>query len=354
MATPLSMLEQGWQFQFAQWPWLLLPLLTLLIYLVTRWWLGKLVLWQFPDASITISQRYYHPRYAILKSLSSRNATQQSHFKWMRMSLIWGFILLCSVALAQPEWVRQQTREPDSFRDIVFVVDTSVSMLQKDYVLDGERVDRMTLLKGILSRFIDQLEGNNISIVVYADSVYTLVPLTRDHQLAKSMLARIHTGLAGRSSALGNALAQAVHESQQSQNRQRVVVLFTDATRLTGRIKSDVATEMARQAGLRIYTVAIGARTFEASEKQLAGLIYDPADIKKLEAIAEHTNGKFYWAGDTRTLGNAITDIEKAESQQQNAQIIYVRQPLYYWPLLIALLLFTIVQWLSMQERETQ
>lgn len=353
MATPLSLLEQGWQFQFAHWPWLLLPLIALSFYLGSRWWPGRRMRWRFPDAIITISQRYYHPRYRLLKTLAQRHATQQHHSKWISVLLIWGFIVFCSLALAQPEWVRQQVREPDQFRDIVFVVDTSVSMLQKDYVLDGQRVDRMTLLKGILSRFVDQLEGNNISVVVYADAVYTLVPLTRDHQLVKSMLTRIHTGLAGRSSALGNALAQAVHESQQSQNRQRVVVLFTDATRLTGRIGSDVATEMARQAGLRIYTVAIGARTFEASEKQLAGLIYDPADIKKLEAIARHTDGKFYWAGDTRTLGNAIADIEKAETQQQNAQIILVRQPLYYWPLLLAIVLFTAVQWSNMQHRET-
>lgn len=353
MAAPLNMIEQDWQFQFAHWPWLLLPLIALSVYLGSRWWLDKLIRWRFPDAMITISQRYYHPRYALLKALTNRHTTQRQHVKWISVLLIWGFIIFCSLALAQPEWVRQQVHEPEQFRDIVFVVDTSVSMLQKDYVLDGERVDRMTLLKGILSRFIDQLKGNNISIVVYADAVYTLVPLTQDHQLAKSMLSRIHTGLAGRSSALGNALAQAVHESQQSQSRQRVVVLFTDATRLTGRIKSDVATEMARQAGLRIYTVAIGARTFEASEKQLAGLIYDPADIKKLEAIARHTDGKFYWAGDTRTLGNAITDIEKAESQQQNPQVIYVRQPLYYWPLLFALILFTIAQWLNRQPIKT-
>lgn len=347
----MTMLEQGWQFQFAQWPWLILPLVLFMGYFLIRWLLRRDIHWRFPEATITINQRYYHPRYSLLKTLSSSHAKEKNYARWLRIVMVWGFIILCSVALAQPEWVRKQLREPEQYRDIVFVVDTSVSMLQRDYLLKGERVDRMTLLKGILARFIDQLSGDNVSIIVYADAVYTLVPLTRDHQLAKAMLARIHTGLAGRSSALGNALAQAVHESQQSTNRQRVLVLFTDATRQTGQIKSSVATEMARQAGLRIYTVAIGARTVEASEKQAAGLIYDPADIQQLEAIAKHTGGKFYWAGDTRTLGHAITDIEKAESQQQSAQIIYVRQPLYYWPLLFALLIFTVTQWLNLRQR---
>lgn len=353
MAAPLDILQQDWQFQFAQWPWLLLPLIALTVYWLSRVVFKNSVQWYFPDASVTVNQRYYHPRYALLNTLATRQIDARQHYKWLRLGLIWGFIVFCSVALAQPEWVRQQLHEPEQFRDVVFVVDTSISMLQKDYILEGQRVDRMSLLKGILSRFIDQLKGDNVSIIVYADAVFTLVPLTRDHQLAKAMLSRIHTGLAGRSSALGNALAQAVNESQRSTNRQRVLVLFTDATRQTGRISTDVATEMARQAGLRIYTVAIGARTVDAAEKQTAGLIYDPANIKKLEAIANHTGGKFYWAGDTRTLGNAITDIEKAESQQANAQIIYVRQALYYWPLLLALLMLTAMQWLSVQQKVT-
>jgi Ca-activated chloride channel family protein len=150
---------------------------------------------------------------------------------------------------------------------------------------------------------------------------------------------------------MGNALAQAVYEAQQSSNRQRVLVLFTDATRLTGKINADVATEMARQAGLPVYTVAIGARTYEASEKRLSGLIYDPADIQKMKAIAQHTGGKFYWAGDTRTLGNAIKDIEQAERRQEKPRMLYLRQPLYQWPLLLAVVVFSLLQFVNLRQQ---
>ncbi len=348
----MNLAEQTWQFQFAQWYWLWLPLLLLLAFFLIKWLGSGRIQWQLPDALVSLNRPYYHPAYELLKNITdSRIASEQGYFKHMRMILVWLFIILCCIALARPEWIRQQWQQPDQYRDIVFVVDTSVSMTQRDYLLDGERVDRMTLLKGVLSRFITQLRGDNVSIVVYADAVYTLVPLTRDHELAKTMLARINTGLAGRTSALGNALAQAVYEAQQSANQQRVLVLFTDATRLTGEVEVDVATEMARQAGLRIYTVAIGARTDEASEKQLAGLIYDPADIRKLEAIARHSGGKFYWAGDTRTLGTAIKDIEQAESRKDKPQVQILRQPLYQWPLLLALIIFSMLQFLNLRQK---
>jgi Ca-activated chloride channel family protein len=352
MVNALNMNGQDWQFQFAQWPWLLTPILLLLLYVLLQLFRRNRIRWQFPDATFSINQRYYHPHYAELKKIIHSRVRHQSGFiTGLRTALVWIFISLCCVALARPEWVRQQLQEPEQYRDIVFVVDTSISMMQRDYLLQGQRVDRMTLLKGILSRFIDQLRGDNVSIVVYADSVYTLVPLTDDHELAKTMLARVHTGLAGRTSAMGNALAQAVHEAQQSTNRQRVLVLFTDATRLTGKISADVATEMARQAGLRVYTVAIGARTHEASEKRLSGLIYDPADIRKMEAIAQHTGGKFYWAGDTRTLGNAIKDIEQAERRQEQPRMLYLRQPLYQWPLLLAVLVFSLMQIFNLRQQ---
>jgi len=348
----MSLAEQDWQFQFAQWYWLWLPAILLLVFLIIKWLGSGRVQWQLPGALVSLHRPYYHPDYDLLKIIADKKmAAEPGYFKRMRVLLVWLFISLCCIALARPEWIRQQWQQPDQYRDIVFVVDTSVSMMQRDYLLEGERVDRMTLLKGVLARFITQLRGDNISIVVYADSVYTLVPLTRDHELAKTMLARVKTGLAGRTSALGNALAQAVHEAQQSGNQQRVLVLFTDATRLTGEINVDVATEMARQAGLRIYTVAIGARTYEASEKQVAGLIYAPADIHKLEAIASHSGGKFYWAGDTRTLGAAIKDIEQAESRKDKPQVQTLRQPLYHWPLLLALILFSLIQLLNLRQK---
>jgi len=352
MAGTVNILDQQWQFHFAVWQWLMAPIILFVVYLMLKWLVNLRLNWRVLDFASTSSQHYFHSQYAIIKRLVESRITQtMSYSKWLSGLLAWLCVIMFFIAMAQPEWIRKQLQEPEKYRDIVFVVDASVSMIQRDYILQGERIDRMTLLKGMLSRFIDQLKGDNISIIVYADAVYTLVPLTRDHELAKTMLSRVKVGIAGRTSSLGNALTQAVHETTQSANRQRVIVLLTDGTRLTGKINSEVAMELARQAGLHIYTVAIGARTASASEKKISGLIYDPADIQKLKTIAKHTDGKFYWAGDTNALSSAIQDIQQSERSQDKPQMLYVKQPLYQWPLLIALLMLCGLQLLAMRQK---
>ena len=337
--------QQAWQFQFVQWQWLLAPVFLFVVLAFLKIISGVSFKWHLPAGPGSVSQSFHHPRFELISVLYSKSHLRQAGLiKWSGIILAWLMVSLFFVALAQPEWVRKELQEPSRFRDIVFVVDTSVSMIQRDYLVKGQRIDRMTLLKGVLTRFIDQLKKDNVSIIVYADEAYTLVPLTRDHALAKTMLSRVQVGLAGRSSALGEALTQAVHEAEQSQNKERVLVLLTDATRLTGKIKPDVAMELARQAGLHVYTVAIGARTYEASEKKPSGLIYDPADIERLKAIARHTGGKFYWAGSTDSLSNAIKDIEQAERSQEAPRVLYIRQSLYQWPLMVAVIMLTILQ----------
>ena len=347
-----TLVHQAWQFQFVQWLWLLVPVFLLVALLFLRYVASVSLQWQLPAGLSSVSQSFRHPRFELITALYGKSHLRQAGLiKWFRMIVAWLMICLLFIALAQPEWVRKELQEPSKFRDIVFVVDTSVSMIQRDYLVKGQRVDRMTLLKGVLTRFIDELKQDNVSIIVYADEAYTLVPLTQDHELAKTMLSRVQIGLAGRTSALGEALAQAVHEAEQSRNKERVLVLLTDATRLTGKIKSDVAMELARQAGLHVYTVAIGARTYEASEKKQSGLIYDPADIDRLKTIARHTGGKFYWAGNTDSLSNAIKDIEKAERSKEAPVVLYIRQSLYQWPLLLAIIMLTMLQLSNLSRR---
>lgn len=336
--------EPIWQFQFSDPWWLVLPLVVVLLLFIIRLLFSNKIYFQLPHGLVYWQRSYYHPNTGLLARLINSRPAGFKQTRPVYKLLLWLGVCFISLALARPEWIREQWQQPVSYRDIVFVVDTSVSMMQRDYLADNQRVDRMSLLKGVLNRFINRLPDDNVSIIVYADDAYTLFPLTRDHDFARNMLARINTGLAGRSSALGKAIARAVYEIEQSAASQRLLILFTDATRLTGSIDTSVATEMARQAGIRIYTVGIGARTSDAAEETYAGLIYAPADVRRLQAIAQHTNGRFYWAGDTNTLNNAIQDINKLEAKAERVRTVKISEPLYQWPLLLAILCLSALQ----------
>jgi Ca-activated chloride channel family protein len=279
-------------------------------------------------------QRFLHPLIHLLPAA----ATTRHASLWHTLLVGLVFVLLV-LSLAEP--VRLGTRLPDPprERDIVFLVDASVSMNLRDYVLNGQRIDRMSLLKAVLDRFVQQLPGERMAIVVFGDSAYTLVPLTRDHELLRRQLARIETTVAGRFNAIGDAIALGVKQAEAQPKRRRVLVLLTDADQPTGAIEPRAAAELARAAGLPLYTVAIGASGAEAAEQRNAGLIYQPVDTALLASLAQRTGARSYQAGDTHALQQAIADISRLESNVRKLPPRYVQQPLYHWPLLLALAL---------------
>lgn len=259
--------------------------------------------------------------------------------------LLHALVFLCLIAaMAQPVRIGAKLPDPPRERDIVFMVDTSVSMLLRDYLLDGQRVDRMNMLKSLLGRFVRQLHGERLSIIVFGDHAHTLVPLTRDQNLLQAQLARIEIGMAGRTSAIGEAIALAVKQAREKSTRRRVLVLLSDADQATGAIPAVAAARHAAEQELPVYTIAIGAADYAAEEQRVGGLIYHPVNLGLLRELAEASGAKAYQAGDSQTLTRAIDDISRRETNPGKAEARHYRQPLYIWPLLLALSLLSVYQ----------
>ncbi len=328
---------------FAQpvWLWALVPVLAAWIALPRLLRQQRRPGADVPGYSASPATRYRHPRLGSLtEALHRVQATRFRQRGWWQV-----LVLACLlVAMAQPERIGAQLPQPAQHRDIVFIVDNSVAMNLRDYVFERQRVDRLTVLKGVLNRFVDKLPGDRISIVLYADKAYTLVPLTYDHELIHAMLNRIETGLAGRSNAVGDAVALAVKEAGDSSARRRVLVLLSSAARPTGTIEPLDAARLAARRKLPLYTVAIGAGTTAAEERRDSGLIYDPADRARLQAMALITGAASYVAADTRALGAAIAAIGELETEPVAGEPRFVRAPLYQWSLLAALSVLTLAQ----------
>lgn len=299
------------------------------------------------NASSFSNLRFLHPLVRLLpeRSLLSKPSV-------LRM-LVYGLVSSCLVvSMSRPVRLGEQLPEPPRERDIVFIVDTSVSMILRDYVLDGERIDRMSLLKGLLDRFTQRLHGERLSVIVVGDRPYTLVPLTRDQSLIRRMLTRIEPTMAGRNSAVGDGIALAVKEAGKQPGRQQLLVLFTDAHQPIGKISPQDGAALAKQAGLPLYTIAIGAATYAAEEQRVSGLIYHPADVALLRQLAEHTGAKSYQAGDSQALEQAIAAIEQAEYNVGESTPRYYRESLYHWPLLLGLLILSLYQLGNLQRHK--
>ena len=339
METVVGDVLLGIRFQHPAWLWAWLATLPLLAWLLRRHGLEDVA--RLPE---TPGARHYrHPRTDILRRLRGEQVRQAPSHGGLRRGLHHALLLLClHAALAQPYRLGPQLPMPPEYRDTLFILDTSVSLVLRDYLVDGERVDRMTILQSVLSHFIDQLDGNRIGLVVFSERPYTLVPLTDDYPLLKSQVRRLKPAvLTGRTTDLGMGLLYSLQQLRAMEPSDPahtpVLVLLTDANRsYRDTDPRDVAALLHAQ-GYRLHTIGIGAASRDAAEEGRWGLLYQPANYALLRDIAEQGGGRFHRADDASGLRDAIAAIQSSERRQGEVAPRHVAIPLYHWPLLAGL-----------------
>jgi len=304
------------------------------------------------------SRRFRHPRVALLRALEYNSheldRARGRPWRWLTYAIA---LIGLHLALAQPYRLGQQLPEPPQYRDTVFLVDTSITMVLRDYLVDGERVDRMTMLKSVLTHFINRLEGNRISVIAYSEQPYVLVPLTADYDLLKVMIRRLQPAvLTGRTSDVGRGLLYALQQLEQDHNhatsQRPVLVLVSDVDRSNRDLDPRAVAAALAERGYRVHSIGIGAPSPEAREADYRGLIYYPANFTFLSDIATSGGGRFFWADSADSLGAALQAIQAQEKRVVTAEPRYLKLPLYQWPLLATLVWLALLQ-LWPQRRRT-
>ena len=232
--------------------------------------------------------------------------------------------------LAGPVGVHRAPPEPGYGLDLVLVVDASGSMRAIDTEVAGERRTRLDLARQVVARFAEEraAEGDRVALVVFGESAFTPCPLTSDGKLLAASLTRVHVGVAGKATALGDALALAVKRAIAGRPSAaadgplagRVVVLLTDGRDNAGSISIEVATALARAEGVRVHTIAIGtagevvpmAVPEQGVRRELHFERHD-VDAAALERIAEATRGRFFPAERSDQLEAVYRDIDALE-----------------------------------------
>jgi Ca-activated chloride channel family protein len=249
--------------------------------------------------------------------------------------LIW--ITLC-VALARPQWVGEPEAPPRSGRDLLLAVDVSGSMSAEDMVIGGRRMNRIEAVKRVLTDFLDRRAGDRIGLLLFGQSAYLLTPLTYDINALRQQLDTILVGIAGRETAIGDAIGLSVKRLRERPEAQRVLILLTDGVNTAGALDPMKALELAETVGLRIHTVGVGS---EAGASFLglrmgAGAEIDEAMLKR---IAERTGGGYFRARNAAELANIYREIDRIEPVEQAGEMLRPRIELYRWPLGMAVAL---------------
>lgn len=259
-------------------------------------------------------------RHSLINQLSfqSRPATKSAWGRWLLHGLRWLLLTVFILALAEPVYKIELPPEPQTktVRDIVLVVETSVSMGLEDYQVSAEPASRLDAIKSVLDGFIAGMRGNRFSLILYAESAYTLMPLTSDGTTARLMLKRLLPYLAGRTDeATGEALGLALQQTEQATEttRNRVVVLISDGLNANSRLPLSEAVNYAQGLNVPIYTIGVGAEDASADQRAYSGLIYQTLDASPLQAIADQTDGRYYRVGGQDDLQTVLHQIDQTE-----------------------------------------
>jgi Ca-activated chloride channel family protein len=202
-------------------------------------------------------------------------------------------------------------------------------------------------VEAIAGDFISRRSGDELGLIMFGSQAFLVTPLTYDLSAVRAQLQGAAVGLAGSQTAIGDAIAVAVKRLSALPEQARVLVLLTDGVNNAGSIAPREAARAAKAAGVRIYTIGIGA-----TEMRVPGFfgmqVVNPSadlDAGMLTEIAKETGGQFFRATDSRELAGAYRAINALEPMPQHGPALRPRHELFRWPLLaaLALLLLAIV-----------
>jgi len=252
--------------------------------------------------------------------------------------LIWSLLVFSGM---RPQWLGELIEVPISGRDLMLAVDLSGSMEQRDFVLKDKRIDRLAATKWVAGDFIERRIGDRIGLILFGEQAYLQAPLTFDRETVKTLLYESFIGMAGKATAIGDAIGLAVKRLRERDESNRVLVLLTDGANTAGVVEPVDAAELAKQEGLKIYTIGVGAD--EMLIRSLFGFreLNPSADLDEatLKEIARLTGGAYFRARDIDELEEIYTLIDELEPIEQDGKMFRPRKALYYWPLSFALLL---------------
>ena len=297
---------------------------------------------------VELSGRRPHLRVSVITPWTIRGRSFMSVLRHVPFVLRIAALVLIVIAMARPRSSQDMERVDTEGIDIILAMDVSTSMLARDLT-----PDRINASKDIAIEFISQRPSDRMGIVVFAGESFTQCPLTTDRATLINLMKEVQTDLIEDGTAIGNGLATAVARMKDSDAKSRVVILLTDGVNNRGEISPQMAAEIAKTYGVRVYTIGVGKEgmapypvmTPWGVEIQNVKVEIDEA---LLSEIAESTGGRYFRATDNTKLAEIYSEINKMEKARTTVDSFPVYKELfgtYALLALLALLLELLLNW---------
>jgi Ca-activated chloride channel family protein len=305
------------------WPWA--------FYLLPLPWLIRMILPRATDNN-EAALRVPYLKDFVLQVDSSKTAHHSTFRRWPLLIYTLAWICLLT-ATARPQWIGDAIELPVSGRDLMLAIDLSGSM-QQPFNHNFRSVTKLQATKIVAGDFIEKRVGDRIGLILFGDQAYVQAPLTFDRATVRTLLVESFINLAGKSTAIGDAIGLAVKRVRATgdiENTDKVLILLTDGVNNAGEIKPRKAAELAAKNGMKIYTIGIGNRRSRDLNEDT------------LKAVARITGGRYFRAHNIEELAEIYQLLDALEPVERDTQSYRPTWSLFYWPLSIALALASIL-----------
>lgn len=242
---------------------------------------------------------------------------------WMRHLL---FAMRCAaiacliVVIARPQTHDSWNKTNVEGTDIVLVMDISGSMQAADL----GRQNRLEVAKKVASQFVNARQNDNMGLVLFAGESFSAVPLTSDRAMLANYIGGVKVGLiSADGTAIGDGIASAINRIKDGQAVSKSIILITDGTNNAGVVAPETAAEIAKDLGVKVYTIGVGAIGSEQAVpykdehgNTLGVFLTAPIDDKALTQIASMTGGKYFAAASATALSEVFEEIDALEKTE--------------------------------------
>lgn len=309
------------------WPWifLLLPL-PLVLLLTQRWQMNvhrtRHAIELPPSLSTALDEINQH----------QTNTGNRIH-QWLLLSLCWAALL---TAIAQPYKNSAGMAQPVSGRALAVLIDLSTSMERRDFTLNNQPTDRLTVVKQIAGRFIRARQGDRIALVLFGSEAFIASPLTYDLKSVDTVLQSSGIGMAGRTTAIGDAMGLAIKSLRDDPAPDKSIVLLSDGTNNAGSAEPEDAATLASNLGIVVHTIGLGSDASTNAEQLFQSAAAD-LDEATLKSIATASGGEFFRAQTSAELAAIYTKIDSLQSATTAAPPLVIKRDLRNIFILLAL-----------------
>jgi len=273
---------------------------------------------------------YYFPKLSWI----SRQSPLLSWEPWLKMALF----SLMVFALAKPFVYDASNTQHKKGRDLVLAIDASGSMAQSGFDAKNRMKTKFEINLELSQDFIQKRFDDNMGIVLFGTFAYTASPLTYDLESLSYLLELTNVGLAGESTAIGDAIIQSIRTLSYGEAENKAIILLTDGYHNAGKTSPKEAVKKAKALSIKIYTIGIGKRS--------------DYDVALLETISKESGAKSYAASSAKALAQIYEEINTLEPSAIRSENYLNQRLLILGPLLLVFVLLLL--WVLLLKRGEQ